>query len=703
VSRNILYVDTLRVLKTASTTQQRAVRPVDILFLTMSSGDDDVPFYLMPVAAVLGMYAVAGTCRLLYLLHAKITRKPIAPVPTATYLFLIATTIAAVLAYGKVVASVNNAMEASSHAHFDPFELLDINEAANITEIKSAYRSLSKLHHPDKGGSQQKFQKIHLAYQALTDKEGILNYQQYGHPDGPPSHSGMAFALPSWLLQPEGNVALVLIILYLGMFVGIIIIAMRMVAGGSSTTTSKTSTPDIRVAGRDAEYLAALLTPTTTPMDLLYMICTTPQNIALAETTLDHVELLKRNRLEQLVVKEEKKKDDFDLGDGWAEEEDDEDDEQVKEAAAKAKAVEKEKKKEREQLNAAQGKPTVLLEGIDDGVIGQKWVEDTLGDKWPPKNFGWLKGKTFDYKGNKVRAMDHPAIRRNLCFTTGRLNSQLLNGHADLLEAGSKGLIDQTYFKSTVEYRQRASLLLEVALKVATVVKSYRLTKTVIEALCMFQLGTPSATDPKQIEWFESIMKKQYDVVPKLDISNLNVHTLDEDEIATNDTCTVELDVARPHAENFTKQKIALCQKQGIPPQIGLQTYREGWWILVRAEKLKVGKIPATTMLSNAEKTKLGEELLQVVDLSKFSAEVQDKHLLTAWPMVVTNVAQKSGKIKLKFTAPAVAGKYRFYISIQSQEFLGADLELTCEREIVDESAVSRPEEEEEKEQKKDK
>jgi hypothetical protein len=301
-------------------------------------------------------------------------------------------------------------------------------------------------------------------------------------------------------------------------------------------------------------------------------------------------------------------------------------------------------------------------------------------------------------------AMDHPAIRRNLCFTTGRLNSQLLNNHVDLLEAGSKELIDQNYFKSTVDYRERTSRLLEAALKVATVVKSYRLTKTVIEAMCMFKLGTWSATDPKQIEWFEDIMKKQYNVVPKLDVSNLNVHTLDEDEIATNDTCTVELEVARPHAENFTKQKIAQCQKQGIPPQIGLQAYREGWWILVRAEKLGVGKVPAAGALSKAEETKLGE-MLQAVALSTFSSEVQDNHLLTAWPMVVTNVAQKSGKIKLKFTAPAVAGKYRFYISIQSQDFLGADLELTCEREIVDQAAVSRPEEEDEEEkeeQKKD-
>jgi hypothetical protein len=206
-----------------------------------------------------------------------------------------------------------------------------------------------------------------------------------------------------------------------------------------------------------------------------------------------------------------------------------------------------------------------------------------------------------------------------------------------------------------------------------------------------------SATDPKQIKWFEDVMKKQYDVVPKLEISNLNVHTVDEDEIATNDTCTAEMDVARPHAENFTKQKIAQCQKQGIPPQIGLQTYREGWWILVRAKKLDGGsKVPATSIETIEPKFL---ELLHNVNLQEFSGESQQHHLLTAWPLEVQNVAQKSGKIKLKFLAPAVPGKYRFYVAVKSQEFLGADLELTCERDIVDEAAVKRVEDEEHEEE----
>lgn len=686
----------------------------------MSSGDDsDIPFYLMPVAAVLGMYAVAGSLRLLYLLYAKLTKKATTatpfPVSTSayTYTFLITTTIIAMLAYARIVASVNNAMEASSHALFDPYELLQITQAANITEIKQAYRSLSKLHHPDKGGSKHTFRNIHLAYQALTDKIGMLNYQQYGHPEGPPSHSAMAFALPSWLLHPEGNVALILIVLYLGMFVGIAIVAIRLVTAKNAGDSSSTPEQNVAAGAGDAEYLTSLLTPTTSCLDILYMICTTPQNIALAEATLDHVQSLKKKRLEQLSVTENKKQMEFDLGEhGWADDEDDDDeDEQAKEAAAKAKHLEETKKKEREQLNAAQGKPTILLEGIDDGVIGQEWVERTLGEHhhWPLENLGWLQDKTFDYKGNKqVKAMDHPAIRRNLCFTTGRLHSQLLNNHTELLEAGSKGLVDPTYFKSTVEYRQRTLLLLEAALNVAMTLKSYRLAKTVIETMTMFKVGTMSATDPKQVSWFEDVMKKQYEgVVPRLDVTNLIVHTVEEDEIATNDTCTAEMDVARPHAENFTKQKIAQCQKQGIPPQIGLQTYREGWWILIRAEKRDCDDdgevvVPATSSkLESSIDPKL-RTLLHNVQLQEFSGETQQNHLLTAWPLVVQNVAQKSGKIKLKFKAPAVPGKYRFYVAVKSQEFLGADFELTCDRDIVDEAAVKRPEDEEDDDDEKE-
>jgi len=161
------------------------------------------------------------------------------------------------------------------------------------------------------------------------------------------------------------------------------------------------------------------------------------------------------------------------------------------------------------------------------------------------------------------------------------------------------------------------------------------------------------------------------------------------------------MDIERLHAENFTKQKVAICQKQGIPPQVALQAYREGWWVIVRAEKLDGGEAAAIQYDPVNETMK---EMLSNVDIQAFAAEEQENRLLSAWPLIVQNCAQKSGKIKLNFKAPAIPGKYRFHIAVKSQEFLGADQELTCEHTIIDVANVTRPEEdEEEDETKKDK
>ena len=206
----------------------------------------------------------------------------------------------------------------------------------------------------------------------------------------------------------------------------------------------------------------------------------------------------------------------------------------------------------------------------------------------------------------------------------------------------------------------------------------------------MFKIGTLTPIDPKTIQWFEGVMNRQYGCMPKVTLTNLDVFTDDEDEIATNDTCTVQMDIERLHAENFTKQKVAMCQKQGIPPEVALQTYREGWWVMVRAEKLDIGQVAAIEYDPVNDQMKT---LLSHVDIEKFTAEEQENRLLTAWPLIVQNCAQKSGKIKLHFKAPAVPGKYRFHIAVMSQEFLGTDQELACERTIVDETTVTRPEE----------
>ena len=53
----------------------------------------------------------------------------------------------------------------------DYYEILGLSRDAGPDEIKKAYRRLASKHHPDKGGSTQKFQEIQVAYDTLSNPE----------------------------------------------------------------------------------------------------------------------------------------------------------------------------------------------------------------------------------------------------------------------------------------------------------------------------------------------------------------------------------------------------------------------------------------------------------------------------------------------------------------------------------------------------
>ncbi len=60
------------------------------------------------------------------------------------------------------------------------YDILGVKKDASADEIKKAFRRLARKHHPDVGGSEEKFKELNEAYEVLSDTEKRAQYDQFG-------------------------------------------------------------------------------------------------------------------------------------------------------------------------------------------------------------------------------------------------------------------------------------------------------------------------------------------------------------------------------------------------------------------------------------------------------------------------------------------------------------------------------------------
>jgi len=71
----------------------------------------------------------------------------------------------------------------------DYYKILGVSSDASDNEIKKAFHKLALVNHPDKGGDKEKFQKINVAYETLSDPDKRREYDN-PNPFGNIGHGG---------------------------------------------------------------------------------------------------------------------------------------------------------------------------------------------------------------------------------------------------------------------------------------------------------------------------------------------------------------------------------------------------------------------------------------------------------------------------------------------------------------------------------
>ena len=74
------------------------------------------------------------------------------------------------------------------------YKSLGLNKNCSKSDVKKAYRKLAMIHHPDKGGSEDKFKEITKAFETLSDDNKRKQYDQFGEGEGGMNSRGDIFS-----------------------------------------------------------------------------------------------------------------------------------------------------------------------------------------------------------------------------------------------------------------------------------------------------------------------------------------------------------------------------------------------------------------------------------------------------------------------------------------------------------------------------
>lgn len=74
------------------------------------------------------------------------------------------------------------------------YDILGVDSTAEASDIKKAYFKLARVHHPDKGGDEEKFKDIQKAYEVLSDEDRKRVYDQTGQTEEDPHQQGHPFS-----------------------------------------------------------------------------------------------------------------------------------------------------------------------------------------------------------------------------------------------------------------------------------------------------------------------------------------------------------------------------------------------------------------------------------------------------------------------------------------------------------------------------